>query len=113
MEMPTQYALSLVSGLQGNAVYHKNQFGEVTIIINLSKSGTSEDLGNGLIGTLPVGFRPQFWTVVPCISGSGENGTAKAAANLQIHTDGRVEHYTNQGSLVRSISANGVYLSAR
>jgi len=110
---PEEYNLPLQDGLQGQAIYYKNKFGEVVLSISLSKSGTTEDLGNGVIGWLPEGFRPRRWAPIPCMAGSGTGSATKASANLNLQTDGRVELYTSQGILARSIIANGSFLAAQ
>ena len=61
-EPATIFALPLTAGIQsaGSCTYSKDQLGTVIVHFRVKKSGTSNDLGNIQIATLPVGFRPNI-----------------------------------------------------
>ena len=97
---PQEYSLSLAEdiivypGFQ--ATYHRNQFGEVTVILTVKKQDNSPITYGEVIATLPSGYRP---SAIIAVSAEGQVQTGVFGSNLtiQVYPDGRIVFYTSGG----------------
>jgi len=84
VEPPQEYHLPLLTGFSGaNAVYWKNQFGEVHIQGNVTKN--SNYIDGDIIAVMPEGFRPTYDVEQPAVLGGEYQG-----AIVQVMLDGNV-----------------------
>lgn len=83
-ETPQTYPLPVPAGFTSMARYHKNQFGEVTVVGQVLAPSAFTD--NQVIATLPEGFRPQsnFGSVPATLSGPF------APSCLSVNTSGEI-----------------------
>ena len=67
---PEEIPLNLAAGISvvasHPALFWKNQFGEVTVVVSASKATPFID--TEVIATLPEGFRPKYTMIFPCVA---------------------------------------------
>ena len=67
---PEEIPLKLAEGISvvasHPALFWKNQFGEVTVVVSASKATPFID--TEVIATLPEGFRPKYTMIFPCVA---------------------------------------------
>ena len=72
---PQEFDLPLAEGVNiianHPALFWKNQFCEVTVVVSATKSAPFSDVE--VIATLPEGFRPQNTMIFPCVASDTRN----------------------------------------
>ena len=93
------------------ATYHRNQFGEVTVILTVKKQDDSPITYGEVIATLPAGYRP---SAIIAVSAEGQVQTGVFGSNLtiQVHPDGRIVFYTSGGSGAIDLGACITFLAS-
>ena len=65
-EIPLNLAAGISTVASHPALFWKNQFGEVTVVVSASKATPFID--TEVIATLPEGFRPKYTMIFPCVA---------------------------------------------
>jgi methionine synthase I (cobalamin-dependent) len=87
------------------AKYRKSTLGEVALTGEVHTNGTTYTGSNGLIGTLPVGFRPaqQVRYTLNCF-----NGSVRIMGLLTVNADGTVVFDGATGTAISSVNLDVV-----
>jgi len=103
---PTLYSLPITSGLTATGGYYKNQFGEITIQVQINNSSGFKN--GDVIANLPAGYRPK----------SGFNHTATyhgdntySPGAVSISTDGVISVKVNSSPVVSNMYLNLKFLT--
>lgn len=110
--LPQIYELPLSAGFENApddiSRYEKNQFGEVTFQVRVKYVGSSPSAKVFQIGTLPVGFRPQYYVEIPVIVNFGSITVGIFAIDT---LGGCYLHYYDELPSDAAVSCGGTFLA--
>ena len=108
---PQEYALPLAEGISagggGKNVYWKDQFNQVHFL--LSVTNQNEITSNGVLATLPVGFRPNTTSIF--VGGSILN-SERNGGSINVKSNGTLAYYGNTLSAGATIFGYGCFVAA-
>lgn len=111
---PQEYDLPLAAGLSNDdqyarSVYWRDQFGVVTFVFQVIRSGTSADIGNGeKLAVLPAGFRPKG--LANFAAHFEDTGNFISALGV-VYQDGSIVAYNGSGSSGRKVFGFGAFVA--
>ena len=108
-DLPLAEGFIVYPGFQ--ATYHKNQFGEVTVVIVVLKQDGSSIVYGDVLATLPIGFRPVADVAVPA-EGMISNGVFGSALTIQIGTNGNIRFFSNSNVGAKDLGAAVTFLAS-